>query len=84
MNQPFRNEDEATAAMLRSTQCWPKPILPVKNRREQVDGWPKLGLVAMPGEPVTIWIGTLFTGPTGEKVTYPTVEAAMAAGWVVD
>lgn len=67
------------------------PVMPVKKYGGQ-GGWPKTGIVVDGGGPVVYEknMFELVTGPIMEQVAdstkheYPTMEAMVADGWVVD
>lgn len=75
--------------MINSPALWPwRHYLPVKNP-EEVDPVmgtkPNVGVIVS-GQLTVVHIGCLFTKEfsRGEKRTYPSVEALIADGWIVD
>lgn len=87
MNEKYlAAEAAATEKLMAGAMPWPAPVLPLKNRRESDPaGWPKMGFMVKPGEPVVITIGNMYglPPPSGTE-SYATIAEAMAAGWVVD
>lgn len=79
------DEEVNDAEMIRRPHLWPCwPYLPVKNPRQQTDGWPKLGLI-FTGMPTTVVLTDLIScDMDAEKKQYETVEALVADGWMVD
>ena len=83
--------EEATARMLINTDTWPHFVLPVKNIKETERGAPTVGVVngimAIEGK-VEIVIGNMYDDKMdwskAERRQYPSVDAAIVAGWRVD
>lgn len=80
------------AKMIKDQDSWPQwPFLPVK-RRAVGGGFPETGLIAADPDYrkgiINVYKANLFNlpqDPTGvEKITYQTVDAVLADGWVVD
>jgi len=75
------------AEMMKRDHLWPMLTLPLKKRREE--GGYDLGLLLNPvhaeGAPWTIYVGaSLFNQGGGTPVEYPSAEAIVADGWIVD
>jgi hypothetical protein len=86
-------ERTVTRAMMTSDADWPNLVLPLKSRRERDPSGavPLCGCLYNPvneAAPLTIHLHTMFD--TGDRVRnaatreYPSVDAAIADGWVVD
>ncbi len=73
--------------MINSPDYWPcYPVLPVKNYASSKPGdFPMTGIIVA-GHTSVVLIGTLglTDWTTAESKTYPSVEALLAAGWIVD
>lgn len=82
--------DRASLRMFNESKDWPHFVLPVKNMlRKDSTGFPVLGVVANPASeklPLVIYETEMYKPDFNHcpKHEFPSVEAALVAGWVVD
>lgn len=74
-------------AFLKTPEKWPNyPLCPVKNRNEQKDNFPLLGVIVSPRP--TVYLVNLFSIQPGmeppETREYGSFEELIADGWIVD
>lgn len=82
---------EREKAFIDNPLRWPLLRLPVKNRQERGEhGFPKLGRItcgmSWDTDERTVYIGSMYDPITEdtERVTYPSTDALLDAGWVID
>lgn len=83
--------EEEDIAFIKDPTRWPnKLVLPVKNYKERIEGgWPKMGII-MVFNTQTVFLKNMFEldhntdFSTLPKQEYDSVEAMVAAGWIVD
>lgn len=85
-----RARDRASLRMFNESKDWPHFVLPVKNLDMKTDEpFGVLGVIANPASeklPLVIYETDMFRMDFEhcKKYEYPSVEAALVAGWVVD